>query len=61
MMLTLAAMTAYFYTVRVRGWGLGEVWWGLALFFALRALQSTTKVISLQRQARRSPEFLRAI
>ena len=23
MMLTLAAMTAYFYTVRVRGWGLG--------------------------------------
>jgi hypothetical protein len=37
---TLAAIAAYFLAARRWDWGLGGVWWGLALFFGVRSVQS---------------------
>jgi hypothetical protein len=41
------AVVAVYYAIGLRqpGWGLGGVWWGLALFFAMRAVQSTTRLV----------------
>lgn len=51
--LTFAALVAYIVLgVQPHGWGLSGVWWGLTLFFGLRAVQSTARVAWLIRSGR---------
>jgi len=38
-LVTLSGICAYFWYCRKGDWGLGGVWWGLVLFFLLRAGQ----------------------
>ena len=47
MTIALAAMAGYMALVRANDWGLGGVWWGLCLFFAVRVVQSVWKVYTL--------------
>lgn len=44
--LTLACTFAFMYAVRVQGWGLAGVWWGILFFFGARAVQSAWRVIT---------------
>ena len=40
MTVSLVALGAYFTAAKSQGWQLGGVWWGLVLFFFVRAAQS---------------------
>lgn len=47
-LVTLGALALYItYGVKAQGWGLAGVWWGLVFFFALRALQSVSRLLWL--------------
>lgn len=44
-LVTLAALAGYMWLSRAAGWGLAGVWWGIVLFFGVRAAQSTGRVL----------------
>ena len=46
MTVSLAMLMAYFTVAKAWGWQLGGIWWGLVLFFFVRALQSCHRVYS---------------
>lgn len=47
MFLTLGVVALYFGTgLQLPAWGLPNIWWGLVLFFAARAAQSTTRLVN---------------
>eukprot|EP00983_Pelagomonas_calceolata_P074563 1152605-Pelagomonas_calceolata.AAC.6 len=49
---TLTGICAYFWHCRKYDWGLSGVWWGLVLFFLLRAGQSSLRALWLLRSGR---------
>ena len=44
MVVSLFALVAYFPAAKAQGWQLGGIWWGLVLFFLLRAIQSCSRI-----------------
>ena len=44
MTISLAVLIGYFSVAKNQGWQLGGIWWGLVLFFLLRAAQSMYRV-----------------
>ena len=44
MTVSLVVLIAYFTVAKAQGWQLGGIWWGLALFFFVRAVQSSYRV-----------------
>lgn len=40
MTVSFLALVVYFTAAKAQGWQLGGVWWGLVLFFLIRAVQS---------------------
>ena len=46
MTISLVLLVAYFTAAKAQGWQLGGIWWGLVLFFLVRALQSCHRVYS---------------
>lgn len=46
MVVTLACLTVFLWQSQTRAWGLPGVWWGLTLFFAVRAAQSLPVTLS---------------
>jgi len=51
-LVTLTGICAYFWHCRKYDWGLSGVWWGLVLFFLLRAGQSSLRALWLLRSGR---------
>lgn len=42
--MTLVALAGYMWLCRTQAWGLGGVWWGIVIFFGVRAAQSFGRV-----------------
>lgn len=40
MTISFLALVAYFTATKAQAWQLGGIWWGLVLFFLIRAVQS---------------------
>lgn len=55
MTLSLVALVAYFTTAKAQGWQLGGIWWGLVLFFLIRAVQSSQRVYLRHLSAQQMP------
>lgn len=55
MTVSLAVLVGYFSVAKAQGWQLGGIWWGLALFFLIRAVQSSFRVYSHHLSARSVP------
>lgn len=52
MIITMVISSSALLAVRLRGWGITGVWWGLCLFFALRGCQSVPRLLKLYPQLR---------
>ena len=48
MTVSLVILGAYFSAAKSQGWQLGGVWWGLVLFFFVRAAQSGLRLYAQQ-------------
>lgn len=46
MTVSLAALGAYFAVAKNQSWQLAGIWWGLVLFFVVRAVQSGLRLCS---------------
>ena len=57
MTISLFALVAYFTTAKAQGWQLGGIWWGLVLFFLIRAVQSSYRVYSRHLTAHSVPSM----
>ena len=55
MTVSLAVLVGYFSVAKAQGWQLGGIWWGLALFFFIRAMQSSFRVYSHHLSAQSVP------
>ena len=53
MTISLFVLVGYFSFAKSHGWQLGGIWWGLVLFFLLRAAQSAYRVYARHLSARR--------
>ena len=51
MIVSLGVLVIYFSVAKSQGWQLGGIWWGLALFFLIRAVQSNYRVYSCHLRA----------
>ena len=51
MAVSFTAVVTYFKVMKGQGWQLGGTWWGLCLFFLIRALQSCHHLYSRQQSA----------
>ena len=59
MFVTLAVVALYYFAgMRQPWWGLGGVWWGLALFFAMRAMQSSSRLFQTRLANNVAPQRL---
>lgn len=51
MAISFTAVVIYFKAITGQGWQLGGTWWGLCLFFCIRAVQSCHHLYSSQQSA----------
>jgi len=57
MTVSLVVLVCYFSVAKAQSWQLGGIWWGLALFFFIRAVQSSHRVYSHHLSARSVPSI----